>query len=435
MFQPFADADSTFRLLDPVQRAPSVFNTQPWWFRILADDRIELCAKIGTGAAYEYLDEHGLELSDGDRRLSSVDPESRELIISCGAALYNLRLSIRVAGHDLAVRLLPYDHDRSVLASVEIVTGRTRAPTYAEQELYDAIPRRHTNRWPYGEAHHWPGRDETVPGGILATMAGAAAKNSWMRVLTPPEVKLWLREAERADEKLRRTGDYATELSRWTNHGGSDTGVPQGAFGPEFAEHGHLRKHHAPVRDFRAHLAGAEDSGQRGSSGPDAGPAERKARRFERVPQLMLLTTRRDRPLDWLRAGQALQHALLVATRYGVSTSFLTQPLEMYDHDVQWRRRGRAGQNAVSASPQYPNRAPGLLVPGADDLTLLPPAQRDPVARVLPWHLRFAEYPQLVIRVGYSAHRAFITRREDPDVLDCRRDPPAWIRRDTAAAV
>jgi hypothetical protein len=38
MYKPFATADSTFRLLEPVQQAPSVLNTQPWWFRILADD-------------------------------------------------------------------------------------------------------------------------------------------------------------------------------------------------------------------------------------------------------------------------------------------------------------------------------------------------------------------------------------------------------------
>ena len=35
------------------------------------------------------------------------DPLAREFAISCGAALFNLRLAIRVAGHDLNVWLLP----------------------------------------------------------------------------------------------------------------------------------------------------------------------------------------------------------------------------------------------------------------------------------------------------------------------------------------
>ena len=78
------------------------------------------------------------------------DPLAREFAISCGAALFNLRLAIRVAGHDLAVWLLPDpEHDSALLASVEIVTGRIKKPTIAEQELYEAIWRRHTNRWPY----------------------------------------------------------------------------------------------------------------------------------------------------------------------------------------------------------------------------------------------------------------------------------------------
>ena len=33
----------------------------------------------------------------------------------------------------------------------------------------------------------------------------------------------------------------------------------------------------------------------------------------------MALSTDDDRPLDWLRAGEALQHALLTGTRYSMS--------------------------------------------------------------------------------------------------------------------
>ena len=34
----------------------------------------------------------------------------------------------------------------------------------------------------------------------------------------------------------------------------------------------------------------------------------------------------------------------------------------------------------------------------------------------------------MIIRLGYATHDAFVTRREDPDVLDCRCDPPSWVR-------
>ncbi len=407
MYRPFANADSIFRLLQPVQRAPSIFNTQPWWFRILADDRIELCARIGEGGAYQHLEKYGLELGNGDRWLPSVDPEARELIVSCGAALFNLRLSIRVAGHDLAVSMLPYAPDRSVLASVEIVTSRVHAATSSEQELYEAIPRRHSDRWPYGGADRRLRKGDPVLPNILATMVLAAAGHKGsLRVLGRSEVKRWLREAEQADSKLRNTRGYATELSRWTNYGGSDIGVPENAFGPTWEDHGRRWNQHPPVRDFRANATAVdrEGTGRDEDPGEDESPGEPKVKRFERLPQLMLLSTRHNHPLDWLRAGQALQHALLVATQYGVSASFLTQPFELRDHG-----------------------SPEQSAPTQDDLRLLPPAQRDP-ALGQSWHGSYPEYPQMIIRLGYATHDAFVTRREDPDVLDCRCDPPSWVR-------
>ncbi len=98
MLKPFADEDSVYRLLEPVQRAPSVHNTQPWYFRIVADDRIDICARFGDGAGTGFT-------MNGNGRLPVSPALRRELIISCGAALYNLRLAIRVTGHDLAVWL------------------------------------------------------------------------------------------------------------------------------------------------------------------------------------------------------------------------------------------------------------------------------------------------------------------------------------------
>jgi nitroreductase len=47
MLKPFADAHSIYHVIEPALRAPSVYNTQPWSFRIVADDRIELRASAG----------------------------------------------------------------------------------------------------------------------------------------------------------------------------------------------------------------------------------------------------------------------------------------------------------------------------------------------------------------------------------------------------
>jgi hypothetical protein len=61
-------------------RAPSVHNTQPWRWRIdTADGVVELYADRG-------------------RRLSATDPDGRDLLISCGAALDHLVVALAHAG-------------------------------------------------------------------------------------------------------------------------------------------------------------------------------------------------------------------------------------------------------------------------------------------------------------------------------------------------
>jgi nitroreductase len=426
MLMPFADEDSIYRLLEPVQRAPSVHNIQPWSFRIVADDRVDLCARFGGSAGTEFtLNGHGwLPVSASLRR---------ELIISCGAALYNLRLAIRVTGHDLAVWLLPSDSDPQTLASVEIVTGRTKPPTVSEQELFDAIPRRHTNRWPYDDRH-------PVPAAILTAMEFAAAREEgYLRMLDPRQARKWQRGALGADHKQRDGQGSQPDLGQWTNDGDSDSGVPTAAFGPPgmFSEDHHRwhrpgrRSTYPPIRDFRPRTdlgtEGADEAEDPGKQ-DDRDKTKTATLHFERRPQLMVLSTDYDRPLDWLRAGQALQRALLTATRYGVSASFLTQPLELHDARSQ---RGGPPESPESPGPgagQRPLELPGrnhrISGRAGSSSQPLPGPGRDSGRRRLPWPWLFAEYPQMVLRVGYATHEAVITARQQPDVLDHRTGRP-----------
>ena len=73
-------------LIGVAARAPSLHNTQPWRFEV-SDHAIELYA-------------------DASRQLL-VDPDGREMLISCGAALYGLRLAVRSLGRLPEVELLP----------------------------------------------------------------------------------------------------------------------------------------------------------------------------------------------------------------------------------------------------------------------------------------------------------------------------------------
>ena len=61
------------RLLEAAVQAPSSHNTQPWLFRV-EDGAVHL-------------------LADRTRALPVNDPDDRELTISCGCALLNLRVA------------------------------------------------------------------------------------------------------------------------------------------------------------------------------------------------------------------------------------------------------------------------------------------------------------------------------------------------------
>jgi nitroreductase len=86
-------------LIATAARAPSVHNTQPWRFRA-SPCAIELHADQG-------------------RRLRA-DRAGREMMISCGAALFGLRLAVRELGYLPVVDLLPDQARPGVLARVAL---------------------------------------------------------------------------------------------------------------------------------------------------------------------------------------------------------------------------------------------------------------------------------------------------------------------------
>ncbi|HLH57705.1 MAG TPA: hypothetical protein VKV33_01005, partial [Streptosporangiaceae bacterium] len=380
-------------------------NTQPWWFRITADDRIELRANV-DGSAGAHRGRWDLMLN-----ADAPGPWPREFAISSGAALFNLRMAFRVVGHDPVVTLLPDPaDDPGLLASVEIVVGRTRPPTFIEQGLYSAIWNRHTDRWPYT-------RHPVRPAILVAMERAAAREHGLLHLLHGTHLRSWMRAAEHADQILReevvvasddpfrvRLGQYRAELAEWTGQNADGCGVPETAFGP------HPAKLPAPVRDFTL-----------------GDPGDAPHERFERHPQLLVLCTERDEPIDWLRAGQALQRALLAGAGFGVVASFLTQPLELAD--LRFMSGHENGLPAGSEAPRgigIPWRGHGV---DAFQQASASAVDRRSYARrrllgLTPW----LEVPQVVLRVGYPAENPHKpnprTRRAEPEVIDARSGPP-----------
>jgi nitroreductase len=282
MLKLLADDAIVRRIGEAAGAAPSIHNTQPWRLSVGTEDLLELRA-------------------DPDRALWVADPHARGLYLSCGAALFNIRTAIRMAGHNPLVWPFPQPtYPPMVLAIVQAELARP--PSLAERELFDAIWQRHTDRGPFAE--------RPVPESAQIALEQAAGYEfGTLRMLSTREVVSVLDLAASADRAMAADFDHQVELEQWIATDSHHDGIPAAALPP--------RPDHspAPVRDFA-------------SVAPTVG---RPSASYEQNPQLAVLTTACDEPADWLRAGQALQRVLLTATVHGVSASFLYQPIELHD--------------------------------------------------------------------------------------------------------
>jgi nitroreductase len=168
-------------------------------------------------------------------------------------------------------------------------------------ELLGAVTRRHTNRSPF--------RSGVVPADVVEELSAAARHEDAMFSIAGPVARTAIIGLGRiAEQHLRSRGEYRAELRRWTRPDpGRRDGIPPVAIGPWDA----LER--MPVRDF----------------GLVHGQPTRRAERFEPHPTIGVLSTAGDHPAAWLSAGQALQRVLLVATRRGLATTPISQPVEI----------------------------------------------------------------------------------------------------------
>jgi nitroreductase len=116
--------DGALSLVRAAILAANAHDTQPWRFAVTAD-RIDLFA-------------------DRSRTIGAVDPLGRELELSLGCALENLALAAAPNGYTASVELVPDVADRDHVARVELA-----ADAAAVSPLFEAIPRRHTDRGAY----------------------------------------------------------------------------------------------------------------------------------------------------------------------------------------------------------------------------------------------------------------------------------------------
>lgn len=264
-------------------RAPSVFNTQPWKWRI-------------TGEVMELS-------SDPARRLGATDAEGRLLLLSCGGALHHARVALAATGWLADIARLPDERRPDLLARLR-VTGRA-APDPAAKDLADAISRRRTDRRAFGARH--------VSAETLTRLRRAVeAQGAYLHEVPDDRVPELAVSVDEAADVEYFDPAYRTELTRWTNRPAwTGDGVP-----PATAVEPALRR--VPARNFL----------------PDGSPGMLAGAGHDEGAAYVILFGTGDDPADLLSGGEAMSALLLRATAEGVSTAPISEAVE-----IAWPRR------------------------------------------------------------------------------------------------
>lgn len=263
-------------LVQAATLAPSSHNTQPWLFRI-GGSTIEL-------------------LADRTRALPVNDPEDRELTISCGCALLNLRIAAAAAGLRAEVLMLPDGSMGDLLARIRVAP--IAAPSL-DAELQGAMAERRTYRERF---------DSTpVDPDVLRSLAEAAAsEGATLTVLETPEQRLHAAALVAEGDSVQWANpSWRRELAAWMHPRRRGDGLTLPALAVPVAQ--------MVVRTF--------DMGN--------GVAAKDRQLADESPVLAVLATAGDTPHDWLAAGQALQRLLLLAVSRGLQASYLNQPVQI----------------------------------------------------------------------------------------------------------
>lgn len=261
--------------------APSGHNTQPWSFHI-TDDAIEV-------------------RSDASRRLAAADPDNRELLISIGTAVANLRVA--AAHFGLATSVTYRDTSAGGTPTAVVTFGGGNDVDDDLRPLFPSIARRRTVRSGF-EAR--PIDPETLEH-LCQIVDGSDA----VRFIVPHERARVGELVEDADQRLMNDEQWRRELSDWVRP--NETSAADGICGDAFGIPG-------PLSQFAPWLVRTFDLGEA------LGVQDRE--KIINAAGLIVMTGDDD-PASLMRAGETLERLLLGLTSLGVAYSFVNQPVQV----------------------------------------------------------------------------------------------------------
>ena len=330
--------------------AANPHNTQPWRFK-LADARIEIHA-------------------DTARNLGTFDPYLREMHIGLGCAVENMVLAAAARGREAKVTLvdgslepIPAAPRPSLVAIIELAPDPRR-----RAELYDAIPRRHTNRAPYD-------RGRAIAPELLGSLHSLAGESTGLKLL------LFSADSERkklgdlmvaATETIIADQRMVDDSQRWFRQRWADVQkfrdgptLDTAGLSPLVAALAKIAPAPSPERNHRYWLDATRDV--QVPSAPVLG--------------LIAVEALYDRA-QAIRAGRAWQRMHLFATTRGLAMQPINQPVELVDRERQLAREpvaARALASLVGDPSWKPTFAFRLGYPTRD----VPPSPRRAVGDVV----------------------------------------------------
>lgn len=272
--------------------APSIYNTQPWLFRVAPP-------KIGL-------------LANPAQRFAACDPEGRHLNLSLGCALENLLIAAEHFGFAHDVEYFPeVDDAYPWVAAVTLAPGGGIAPW--RQHLFDCIPARHTNHRRY--------QDRPVPAEALRALQNVIVEEGIaLRFVEDLPTHRRIREVlDRADAQLFADPSARQAVLEAVLEGTIDVGWLAGTLG-RLAAHAlrldALAPHHEEEAPFHAPLIG-------------------------------LILTREDDRVQQVRAGQVFERVHLMATYLGLSVQPINHALGLLNN-----RQALVAALNLDATPQ-----------------------------------------------------------------------------------
>ncbi|MTE14290.1 Acg family FMN-binding oxidoreductase [Nocardia aurantiaca] len=303
-------------------RAPSVHNTQPWHWRF-DGERLHL-------------------RTDPDRVLTAMDPQGRQLVISCGAMLHHVRTAFGAQGWHTDTTRMPDPLDPGRLAEIRFRPWPD--PPAGLVARARAIDNRRTDRLPMDAPSDWD-----------------AVQRRLRMLASPHYVELDTLDesvqdrmaavSEQAAALRRHDMMYQAEIGWWTGHSDVSEGVPADAL-----------------------VSDAEFSRVRvGRSFPSAPHSARRAATEDHA-QLVILSSPTDSVHDWLATGEALSAVLLECTVAGLATCTLTHITEL-----------PTGRNVLAGFLKQPGKPQVVLRIGIapSDEPQHPPTPRRPLTDIL----------------------------------------------------